>query len=159
MRFSLYFYAMRVNILNPKYLSDQHLIAEYREMKMATYYYVRSKNSKVGIIKSKISERYTLNEGHAYMWYNKMAYIKKRFNALCEEMRFRNFKCDYTELNFSDIDKEAFGDFEPTKEDIKINLERVLVRIAKQPKFYKYRSEEVKDWNAFYHKLYNSNLL
>jgi hypothetical protein len=27
---------MRINLINPRYLTDQHLIAEYREILMAT---------------------------------------------------------------------------------------------------------------------------
>lgn len=152
---------MRVNIISPEYLSDQHLIAEYREMKMTTYYYVRSKQSKAGIDKERISATYTLNKGHGYMWYNKMGYIKKRFESLCEEMRSRNFECNYTELNFTDVDKEAFGNYTVTQDDVKINLDRVLVRIAKQPHFYKFhsRGKTMEEWRAFYESLLESGKL
>lgn len=152
---------MRVNIIAPKYLSDQHLIAEYREMKMTTYYYVRSKNSKAGIDKSRISATYTLNKGHGYMWYDKMGYIAMRFEALCNEMRNRNFKCDYTELNFTDVDKEAFGNYTVTQKDIRINLDRVLVRIEKQPEFYKFHGEKktMEEWREFYESLFEKGEL
>lgn len=152
---------MRVNVISPKYLSDQHLIAEYREMKMVTYYYVRSKGTKNGIEKNRISVKYTLNKGHAYMWYDKMNYILKRFNSICDEMRSRGFKCDYTELNFTNIDESAFGDYEVTQEDIKINLDRVLIRIEKQPKFYKFKggNKTLEEWRSFYKSLFSSGKL
>ena len=54
---------MRVNIIDPIYLTDNHLIAEYREMKMVTAYYLRSSKTKTGIDKSRISPKYTLNQG------------------------------------------------------------------------------------------------
>jgi len=150
---------MRINIINPKYLTDNHLIAEYRETKMSTYNYVRSKNSKNGIDKSRISERYTLNKGHAYMWYNKFGYISKRFNALVEEMRNRGFQTNFIELNFNGIDSDAFGDFTPNQTDIRINLERVLERISLQPEWYKYYGKNIEDWNSFYEDLFNKEKL
>lgn len=150
---------MRINIVNPKYLTDQHLIAEYREMKMITYYYVKSSQTKAGIDKGRISERYTLSTGHAYMWYNKFGYVKKRFQSLLKEMDSRGFKADFRELNFSGIPKDAFGDFIPTEEDIKVNLDRIVSRIYKQPEWYRYKREKRDDWYSFYHSLFEEGKL
>lgn len=150
---------MRINVINPKYLTDQHLIAEYRETKMITYYYNVSKNKKGGIDKSKINERYTLSKGHAFMWYDKMGYVAMRFEDICREMRERGFKCDYDKLDFTGIDEEAFGNFIPTQEDIRVNLDRVLIRLAKQPMWYKFHKKNIQDWNSFYEDLYSQNKL
>lgn len=144
---------MRINIINPRYLTDQHLVAEYREMKMITYYYVKSSEKTGGIDKSKISERYTLNTGHAYMWYDKFGYIEKRFKAICKEMRRRSFKCDYDKLNYTGIPRSAFGDFVPTEEDIEVNLSRIIDRLYKQPDWYKFEGRRVDNWYSFYHDL------
>ena len=135
------------------------MIAEYRETKMATAYYVKSSRTKTGIDKSRISKRYTLNKGHGYMWYDKMNFLKKRFDSLVEEMRDRGFQTNFTELNFTNIPEEAFGDFEPNQEDKKINLDRILIRIAKQPLWYKYRGKNIKDWNSFYLDLFKEEKL
>jgi deoxyribonuclease (pyrimidine dimer) len=145
---------MRINVVNPKYLTDNHLIAEYREIKMITYYYVKSNNTAGGIDKSRISERYTLNKGHGYMWYDKFNYVDSRFKKLCEEMRNRGFACNYDTLNYNGIPEEAFGDFIPIQEDIRINLDRIKIRIAKQPHWYKYYGERISDWNGFYEELF-----
>lgn len=150
---------MRINIINPKYLTDNHLIAEYRETKMSTYYYTKSVNSKNGIDVSKISERYTLNKGHAYMWFNKYGYINKRFKVICDEMKERGFQTNFTELNFDGIPEYAFGDFIPTQDDIRINLDRILIRIADKPKWYKYKGVTIGDWVGFYETLYQSGKL
>ena len=150
---------MRINVVNPKYLTDQHLIAEYREMKMITYYYVKSSGTKEGIDESRISDKYTLNKGHAYMWYNKFGYIKKRFESICLEMDAREFKCDYRELDYGGIPESAFGDFVPDRFDIEINLDRILIRLAKQPLWYKYKRKNIENWNTFYEELFNTNQL
>lgn len=150
---------MRINVINPKFLTDQHLVAEYREMKMITYYYVKSSQTKTGIEKDKIGERYTLNKGHAYMWYNKFGFIEKRFQDICAEMRDRDFRCDYDVLNYEGIPKSAFGNFIPTKEDVRINLDRVLIRLAKQPTWYKFRGQNISDWNKFYEDQFSEHSL
>lgn len=151
---------MRINIIKPRFLTDNHLIAEYRETKMATYYYVRSKESKNGIDRKLISERYTLNKGHGYMWYDKFGYLQKRFVWIIEEMKVRGFQTNFTELNFAGIDEEwNYGDFNPTQEDIRINLDRILIRIAKQPRWYKYYGNVIVNWNEFYEDLFDKDML
>jgi deoxyribonuclease (pyrimidine dimer) len=150
---------MRINVINPKYLTDNHLIAEYRETKMITYYYIKSANTKTGIDPKRISERYTLNKGHGYMWYNKFGYIDKRFKAIIIEMRNRGFKTNFDKLDYSGIPKEAFGDFIPDQNDIRINLDRILIRIAKQPRWYKFYGKDIDNWDLFYEDLYKKEKL
>jgi hypothetical protein len=128
-------------------------------MKMITYYYVRSSQKPGGIDSSKISERYTLNQGHAYMWYDKFGFIKERFKQICLEMRDRDFRCDYDVLNYTGIPESAFGDFIPTQTDIKTNLDRVLIRLAKQPKWYSYLGKRIDDWDTFYLELFKKREL
>ena len=150
---------MRINVIDPKYLADNHLIAEYREMKMAPHFYLLSSKTKNGIDKRKISERYILNKGHAFMWYDKMNFIKKRFDLILLEMKERGFKTNFDKLNFEGIPQEAFGDFSPNLDEKKINLERILLRIAKQPHWYKYKGKGKEDWNKFYKELLETNKL
>ena len=46
---------MRVNVIHPKYLADQHLVAEYREIKMGPKALSKSLYSKNGVDKNRIS--------------------------------------------------------------------------------------------------------
>jgi deoxyribonuclease (pyrimidine dimer) len=150
---------MRINVINPKYLTDNHLIAEYRETKMSTYYYKRSSQSKNGINPNKISPIYTLNKGHAYMWFDKYGYISKRFDAVVQEMKNRGFQTNFDKLNFDGIPSEAFGDYNPTQNDIRINLDRVLLRISDKPQWYKFQGETNSDWNVWYETLFQEGKL
>lgn len=145
---------MRINIIHPKYLTDQHLVAEYREIKMSTHYYRKSWLSINGIDPTRISERYTLNTGHAYMWYNKFGFIQKRFQLILKEMKSRGFECNHTKIDFSHIPKSAFGDFVPTKEDIDINIRRIVLRIYDKPEWYKVRGKTISNWYSFYWDIY-----
>ena len=141
---------MRINVIPPELLTDNHLIAEYRESKMATYYYVRSAASSKGIDPARIPSEYTLGKGHAYFWFDKMLFLKKRFDSICAEMRNRGFQCNHDKLNFDGIPESAFGDYEVTMKDIVLNLHRILIRIAKQPDWYRYRGQKVENWESFY---------
>lgn len=59
---------MRVNVIHPKYLADQHLVAEYREIKMGPKALSKSLYSKNGVDKKRVSKEYTLNTGHTYFF-------------------------------------------------------------------------------------------
>lgn len=145
---------MRINVINPKYLTDNHLIAEYRETKMVTYYYVKSSNTKNGIDPARINPRYTLSTGHAYMWFNKLGYVDKRFKSIVQEMKNRGFQTNFDKLDYSNIPETAFGDFTPDQNDIRVNLDRVIERIYKQPHWYKFYGVNIPDWREFYETLY-----
>ena len=78
----------RVNIgVNPKYLADQHLIAESVEITMITG--GLRKNGYV--LKSPTPEKFSLGNGHINFFKNKILYLYNRLNAVNEEMRRRNF--------------------------------------------------------------------
>ena len=59
----------RINAVHPTVLTDQHLMAEYRELTMVMGSLKRSLNSKNGL--PPIPEKYTLNAGHVTFFYNK----------------------------------------------------------------------------------------
>ena len=54
----------RINIVEPSELTDQHLIAEYREITMVPGSLKRTLVSKIGYKESKVPKKYTLNTGH-----------------------------------------------------------------------------------------------
>lgn len=138
---------MRINVISPKYLADQHLLAEYREIKMLPKMFLKSLNSKNGLVK--YGGDYTLNKGHGKCLYDKFRFIENRFQELLDEMKSRNFKTDYDTLDLSQIPTEFFGNYTPTDEAIKINVERILLRISDKPYWYKYRGQNM-DWGEFY---------
>ena len=77
---------VRVNLISPKLLSDQHLIAEYNEILMLLGY-VRKYPKLVGIPKD-----YCLGKGHILFFKDKLGYLKERHELLKKEMRIRGFK-------------------------------------------------------------------
>ena len=76
----------RINIVEPSELTDQHLIAEYREIFMIAGSLKRTLMSKTGYDKSKVPKKYTLNKGHVYFFYNKGKYLNNRYQKLILEL-------------------------------------------------------------------------
>lgn len=140
---------MRINIIDPKLLADQHLIAEYREIKMLPKALIKSINSKNGLDLSRISKEYTLNKGHGYFFYNKISYITNRFNLLLDEMHNRDFQTNFTSLELDNIPPYLFNDYTPSPDEIRTNIERLLLRIDDKPLWYKYYN-----LNINFHQLY-----
>ena len=130
----------RINIVNPKELTDQHLIAEYREITMVPGSLKRTLVSKIGYKESKVPKRYTLNSGHVYFFYNKGKYLHNRYTELISEMKRRGFKPDSNRLFPVDIfkDNNLYNDWMPKVEDYKIIRKRIQERIAKKPDWYRY---------------------
>lgn len=131
---------MRINIIPPKILMDQHLVAEYREIKMLPKAFLRSFHSKHGIDNNRISDKYTLNKGHGFFFYNKIQYIIDRFELLKDEMIDRGFACNFTELPVLDkIPLHYKNNYTPSLEEQCVNIERILTRISEKSNWYKFR--------------------
>ena len=135
----------RINIVPPSELTDQHLIAEYREITMVPAALKRTLGSKSGLRKNKISTHYTLNAGHVYFFYNKGKYLHKRYSQLIEEMHRRGFNPDPNRTFPVEIFKDngLYMDWIPTIEDYKIIRERIRQKIAMKPNWYR-KTEKIK---------------
>ena len=129
----------RINIVPPSELTDQHLIAEYREITMVPAALKRTLLSKGGLRKNKISTHYTLNTGHVYFFYNKGKYLHRRYDELIREMRLRGFTLDPNRVFPYKVfmDNGLYEDWTPTIEDYKIIRERIKQKIAMKPNWYR----------------------
>ncbi len=134
----------RINIIDPNELTDQHLIAEYREITMVPGSLNRTLKSKIGYRESKVPKRYTLNSGHVYFFYNKGKYLHKRYDELINEMKRRGFNPDSKRLFPHNIfrDNGLYKDWMPNVEDYKVIRQRIAEKIAMKPKWYR-RTEYV----------------
>jgi len=127
----------RINLVEPEELTDQHLIAEYREIRLLTALLQRTLNSKRGYDPKKVPEQFTLNTGHVYFFFPRGKYIHKRYDALREEMIKRGFDPQHD----FDVDKwpeELYNDWEPSEHDKNIVRERIEERKRKRPGWYRY---------------------
>lgn len=133
----------RVNLVHVEDLADQHLFAEWREIKMIVPAAKRSLLAQPVIkIYEKISPKYTLNTGHVTFFYNKLPFLTDRFRKLTDELYQRGF--EITPFNFETEDYDfVWGHIEqipwhPTKDDILVNIERIVQRLNERPDWYRY---------------------
>tara|TARA_B100000131_G_scaffold314420_1_gene351227 strand:- start:91 stop:510 length:420 start_codon:yes stop_codon:yes gene_type:complete len=129
----------RINIIEPSELTDQHLIAEYREITMVPGSLNRTLNSKIGYQESKVPSKYTLNKGHVYFFYNKGMYLHKRYMMIVSEMISRGFNPDMNRVFPHEIFKDngLYNDWVPTLEDYKVIRQRIEEKIAMKPEWYR----------------------
>ena len=129
----------RINIVPPSELTDQHLIAEYREITMVPAALKRTLGSKSGLRKNKISTHYTLNAGHVYFFYDKGKYLHNRYYELIDEMKRRGFSPNPNRKFPVAVfrDNGLYKDWIPTIEDYKIIRERIEEKINMKPEWYR----------------------
>ena len=129
----------RINLINPEELTDQHLIAEYREIFMVGGSLKRTLMSKNGYQESRVPKQYTLNKGHVYFFYNKGKYLHNRYLELIKEMKNRGFKPDIKRVFPTQIfiKNNLYNDWEPSHDDYKIIRQRISEKISLKPNWYK----------------------
>ncbi|MEM4260026.1 MAG: pyrimidine dimer DNA glycosylase/endonuclease V [Candidatus Woesearchaeota archaeon] len=123
---------VRINLINPEHLADQHLIAEYNEILML-FGYIR----KYPKLNKDIPEKYCLGEGHILFFKDKLIYLKKRYNAIKKEMKKRGFRAEKS-INIKSIPKILLKDWNPNKNDYEIIKKRIITKIKKKPGYYSY---------------------
>lgn len=152
----------RINLVRPEDLADQHLFAEWREIKMIAPAAKRSLNTQlVSEVCEKISSRYTLGAGHVTFFYNKLPFLKERFGRLTEELLQRGF--DITPFDFETPEythvwlRISQSKWQPTKADIQVNIDRIAQRLNEQPDWYRYYGDVYSP--DFFIDRYNQRLL
>lgn len=114
----------RINAgIPPQNLKRQHLIAEHREI-------VRIPNTiKSGKANIKdIPANFTLGKGHVKFFYNKLKFLRNRYELIYQECKARGYKMTYFGNAFSGLPEHLFNDYEPTNESIEIVKKRILER-------------------------------
>ena len=127
---------VRVNLINPQKLADQHLIAEYNEILMLIAYI--KKYSKTNL--DKIPNNYSLGKGHILFFKNKVLYLKNRHEKLKKEMNIRGFKTRKT-VYTNQFSKNLLNNYKPNNEDKKIIKKRLIEKLKLKPNFYRYYSK------------------
>ena len=138
----------RINTVDVQSLTDQHLMAEYRELPMVNASLKRSLNSKRGFDINRIPKKYTLNSGHVTFFYDKGKWLHDRYQSLISELRNRNFDINPDERTVDwnvFIDYNLYNDWTPTQESKSINAERIIQRIEAKRSWYRYYRQAVVD--------------
>lgn len=136
----------RINTnIDPKDLTDQHLVAEYRELPMIHAALRKSlKTKSVNDVLKSIPKKFCLNTGHVKYFYDKLSFLDTRYQALKSEMLNRGMNPDPNRvLDCSNIPYVFFKGASFDKEDHKIICSRIAERVTSKPGFYRMKSEVV----------------
>lgn len=133
----------RINLIDPSLLTDQHLFAEFREIKMVPKSLTRSLRTKsINEIYRSIPAQFTLNAGHVKFFFDKGAYLRDRYEQIKTELRRRGVNFD--EASVFDPDETMLADpwngcYNPSNRDIDIIQSRIKERIMEKPTWYRFR--------------------
>ena len=117
----------RINCgVHPSELINSHLIAEHREIKRIP----NTIKSGKAVIKD-LPSKFTLGTGHVKFFYNKIAYLRNRYQQIYNECKKRNINVEYYGNAFDDIPNHLDKDYNPTLNDSIIVLERIASNIYK----------------------------
>ena len=140
----------RINLVPVEELTDQHLMAEYRELP-------RIPNALVKLISSHgpdkiledIPETYRLGKGHVKFFYDKGGFLLRRYADIVDELVLRGFKLtnpdrEHVFTIYRGIVHRECGigdyfvqDYVPTEEALVLSRARIAEKIAMKPHWYK----------------------
>lgn len=123
----------RINLIDVKELSDQHLLAEYRELPRV----IKQEHIYIG----DAPDRYVLGKGHVKWAVKHGNFCLTRYFYICEEMKYRGFKVNYPYEDLAKIaeDKQITWytkNYFPTENDIKLSRDRIIEKISQKPTWY-----------------------
>lgn len=136
----------RINsAISVRCLTDEHLLAEHREIKRLPYNLQQAIKS--GSIK-RIPEKFTLGKGHVLFFLNKQDFVQTRYLKIYYECRKRGFNVQKFYDLWEDVPDEYLGDdYVQTQEEYKLLVERITERIKNSAKksWHYYGKEISKD--------------
>jgi deoxyribonuclease (pyrimidine dimer) len=148
----------RINVVDLSQLTDQHLMAEYRELPMVAGSLRRSLRSKRGL--PQIPSQYVLGRNHVTFFYNKGKFLHDRYNALISELIKRGYNLDPNrEADFDTfINNDLYNDWVVSDYDVNTNSERLSEKLNSKLGWYKYYSKSLSELDGqTYYNLLNPN--
>lgn len=117
----------RINsAINVKNLTDEHLLAEHREIKRLPNVFLK--------VKSKIPEHFVLGTGHVLFFTNKNIFTLNRYIEIHQECINRGFNVEDYRNNWNVYNCNI--DYKPTINEYNLLIERISTRIHESKKEY-----------------------
>ena len=125
---------MRCNCgINPKNLTDEHLFAESRELKMLPSLFKRVGNKNI----NKVPDEFTLGGGHMLFFLYKSIYTLNRYRQVLSECHRRNISVDDESYRWDIYQNSAsVSNYQETGKEKQILINRISVKIKNSPKEY-----------------------
>lgn len=132
---------MRCNCgIDPKYLADQHLLAEAREIPMVT----GSLRANGYAIKSPIPNVMNLGTGYINFFKDKQLYLLRRRFEVIKECYNRGFDIQQ-QMDICDVPIQFKKDWTPSQRDTTILRQRVITRLGQgnRQNWYRYYGKTI----------------
>lgn len=144
----------RINVgIQPKYLSDQHLIAESVEITMI----VGSLRKDGWKIKGEVPNEFCLGKGHINFFKPKILYLKGRLEEVNNEMRERGFnpstQIDLLEIKSDNLKMNWSVKFKDTCLIRQRVIERLKNPLRAGGTFHKYYGKPIENMDEFCNQL------
>ncbi|NCB78508.1 MAG: hypothetical protein EOM41_00650 [Bacilli bacterium] len=140
----------RINVIPAELLLSEHLLAELREITRIPNAILAGR-AKIDF--KAIPGRYTLGRGHVMFFYNKLGYIRSRYEQLYKEAKKRGFNVTYKKIDYSQLSAihqvALMNDYIPTKEAQLLNIERICERFDLRKKTYSFHGVIINDEYSF----------
>jgi hypothetical protein len=120
----------RINLVPPKTLSRQHLIAEYRELPRV-FSIARSRGDRFWPeVRHGLPLAYTLGKGHVLFFAGRLTFLLIRYQSLIDEMRRRGYNARPIPLAdlVEGIADDMFRNYVPTRADLAASRARIKER-------------------------------
>lgn len=118
----------RINLVDPATLRSKHLLAEYRELPRV-FGLVEAAERRGAAVR--IPASYVLGTGHVTFFYNKLAFLSRRFQLIVAECQARGFNIAHTKVPAIGVGQCWWQDYTPTVQAIKLNTARIKDRMPK----------------------------
>ncbi len=127
----------RINVVPVEELSDQWLVAEYRELP-------RVLKQKIDI--SDAPEEYCLGKGHMKWARKHWAYCAIRYYNIVHELQYRGIKITYRKAPLDNIDTNTYGYYAADPVDFKLNQQRLIEKYKLKPDWYRWTNRNKPKW-------------
>jgi deoxyribonuclease (pyrimidine dimer) len=115
-----------------KRLTDEHLLAEHREIKRLPACLRKAIQCKSI---NTIPNKFKLGAGHVKFFLDKQKFIYNRYKNIHEELINRGFSIEDYSNNWKEfIGTKYFNDYKPTDEEYELLKQRISERIKSSPK-------------------------
>jgi deoxyribonuclease (pyrimidine dimer) len=130
----------RINVIPVEELSNQHLMAEWREIFHIPRSLNRTLNSKKGLEPERISSEYLLGTGHVYFFFDKMSYLLDRHKKIYRELLRRGYKIVYKEYLVDPFRRIEYRlkEYTPSEKDLEVNRKRIREKLEIRPGWYRF---------------------
>jgi deoxyribonuclease (pyrimidine dimer) len=122
---------VRINLISPQCLTDQHLMAEFNEILMLCGYVKKHPEL------NNIPEKFTLGKGHIKFFKNKLLYLKYRHKFLKQELLKRGYNVT-KDIDINIYDNNLKNNYSPSIEDKNIIKNRIIEKLNLKPYYYTY---------------------